>query len=58
MELIKKLNLLIVFIILSCSKDSSGSENLINIPILYLDTVGVEINSKEDYIEGSWGCVY
>lgn len=53
MELIKKLNLLIVFIILSCSKDSSDSENLINIPILYLDTVGVEINSKDDYIEGS-----
>jgi len=53
MELIKKLSLLIVFIILSCSKDSSGSENLISIPILYIDTVGVEINSKEDYIEGS-----
>ena len=53
MELIKKLSLLIVFIILSCTKDSSGSENLINIPILYIDTVGVEINSKEDYIEGS-----
>ena len=53
MELIKKLSLLIVFIVLSCSKDSSGSENLINIPILYIDTVGIEINSKEDYIEGS-----
>ena len=53
MELIKKLTLLTFFIVLSCSKDSSGSDNLTDIPILYVDTVGVEINSKEDYVEGS-----
>ena len=53
MELIKKLTLLTFFIVLSCYKDSSGSENLTDIPILYIDTVGVEINSKEDYVEGS-----
>ena len=53
MELIKKLTLLSFFIVLSCSMDSSGSENLTDIPALYIDTVGVEINSKEDYVVGS-----